>query len=341
MARVRTADLRLEISGRDVTPVVATALVSATYTDNEHGTADDLEVTLEDRAGLWRGSWHPRRGMRLDASIICRDWDGPGRDQALSCGGFELDEIELRGGMGGDTVSLKGVSAPVSTPIRWEARSRAWEAASLHRVARDIAIEHGLTPVLRGQDFLFARLDQREETDLQFLRRLTDASGISLKVADGRLILFAAGDYDLGPTVAVIRRGSTALASWRVAAKHHGLAKKARVAFHDPATRQVTEAEVAPEDAPDVGATLEINERVESVAQAVRLGAGKLRQANQQEFEAEFELMGDPRLRAGCAVALEGFGGLDRTYVISTAVHELGRSTGYRTRITLRTALRY
>jgi len=341
VALVRTADLLLELSGRNVSGIVAGALVSATYTDNEHGTADDLDVTLEDRAGLWRGRWEPSRGMRMAATIVCRDWAAAGRDLALSCGSFELDELELRGGMGGDTVSLKGVAAPVSKAIRWEARSRAWEAASLHRVARDIASEHGLTPVLHGEDMPFSRLDQTEETDLAFLQRLAEQAGRSLKASDGRLILFSAGDYDAGPTVAVLRRGDTAISSWSVKAKHHGLAKKARVSFHDPATRRLTEAEVAPEDAPDVGATLQVGERVESPAQARSLARHKLRGKNQKEFEASFELMGDPRLRAGCCVALEGFGGMDRAYVISKAVHELTRRSGYRTTINLRTALRY
>lgn len=341
MALVRTADLLLELSGRDVSGIVAGAIISATYTDNEHGTADDLEVTLEDRKGLWHGRWEPSRGMRMVASIVCRDWQSAGRDLSLSCGSFELDELELRGGMRGDTVSLKGVAAPVSKALRWETRSRAWEAATLHRVARDIASEHGLSPVLRGEDMPFSRLDQTEETDLAFLQRLSEQAGRSLKVSDGRLILFSAGDYDAGPTVAVLRRGDTAISTWSVKAKHHGLAKKARVRFHAPATKELTEAEVAPDDAPEVGATLQVNERVESTAQARSLGAHKLRKKNQKEFEATFELMGDPRLRAGACVAIEGFGGMDRTYVISKAVHELTRTSGYRTTINLRTALGY
>lgn len=40
------------------------------YTDVLTGQADDLQLTLEDRDGLWLEAWFPDKGAALTASIL-------------------------------------------------------------------------------------------------------------------------------------------------------------------------------------------------------------------------------------------------------------------------------
>lgn len=47
---------------RDISADLAPYLKSISYTDHLSGEADDLTLTLEDRAGLWQGAWMPEKG---------------------------------------------------------------------------------------------------------------------------------------------------------------------------------------------------------------------------------------------------------------------------------------
>lgn len=60
----------------DITADLNKYLKSISYTDNLSGEADDLQITLEDRAGLWEAAWMPDKGATLDVSIVLHEWDG-------------------------------------------------------------------------------------------------------------------------------------------------------------------------------------------------------------------------------------------------------------------------
>lgn len=53
----RRIDIMVTIAGSDVSSDVNKYLQSLTYTDNEEDKADDLQITLDDREGIWIKSW--------------------------------------------------------------------------------------------------------------------------------------------------------------------------------------------------------------------------------------------------------------------------------------------
>ena len=53
----RRADVEVSFDGVDITKSVRPYLLSLTYTDNEEDEADDLQIKLEDRDGLWLCQW--------------------------------------------------------------------------------------------------------------------------------------------------------------------------------------------------------------------------------------------------------------------------------------------
>ena len=79
----RRTEVRLTLDGVDITQDVNKYLISLAYSDNEDGKADDLQVVLDDREGVWMGGW-------LD-----RDAAGPagGQAGALSVG----DDVVVTG----------------------------------------------------------------------------------------------------------------------------------------------------------------------------------------------------------------------------------------------------
>lgn len=342
MNRVRSAAVALIYEGADISADLAPHLLSFGYTDNEHGKADELEIRLEDRKKFWQGSWFPSKGARITASILCRDWITPGRDLSLDCGSFEVDEIELEGSRtGGDVVTIKALSSLVKTQARHQKKTRAWENASFKAVAADVAAQNGFLVKFEGPDKAFGRMDQRNETDLEFLVRQAEAAGMRLKVAEDTVVLFAGTKYDSQPADLSLSRGSSDILSFRLRYKSVDVHSGAKVAYHDPDTKSLEIFEFSPGDAPQGGPVLEVNERVESPAAAQALAAHKLREKNAKEKTGDLVLLGDPRVRAGACLALAGFGALSGSFVVSEARHQLARASGYTTSLNLRKALGY
>lgn len=52
----RTA-VRLTFAGVDISTDINKHLLSLTYTDNEEDKTDDLQLSLDDREGVWLGNW--------------------------------------------------------------------------------------------------------------------------------------------------------------------------------------------------------------------------------------------------------------------------------------------
>ena len=90
----RRVRLAVTIGGHDATDALAPSLLSATYTDNAAGKADEVRLDLHDRDGKWLGEWAPKKGTEVSMRILCTDWFGPGQDASLNCGSFKVDEVE-------------------------------------------------------------------------------------------------------------------------------------------------------------------------------------------------------------------------------------------------------
>ncbi|WP_285906830.1 phage late control D family protein [Pseudodesulfovibrio pelocollis] len=341
MTATRRAAVRVEYEGVDISATVSPYVVSASFTDNASGKADDFTLALEDRDGLWQGGWHPGKGATLTAWIVCRDWDEPGQTLALACGTFELDRIDLAVGRGGDRVTLKGVSAKVRNSLRGEKKHRAWENATLRRILRDIAEAAGMEAVFDAADIVLGRVDQRGEGDLAFLKRLADQYGLNFKAAEDALVVYDAADYDARPASMTLTRGSAAIVSVRLGDAMHDVYRACTVTYHDALADEDREYTYTPDNAPVTGQTLRINERVESQAAAMPRAASELRRRNAGECTGTLTLMGEPRLRGGSVVALAGFGGFDGTYFVESATHAVDKDSGYTTDLNVRRTLGY
>ena len=122
---IRRVELQVTLEGKDITRDLAPYLISFSYEDNRSGEADSITLTLEDRDGLWRGDWCPKRNSKIEAAIALLDWEQTGDTKSLKCGTFEIDELEATQG----TFTIKAVSAPVTAGGRREKETRTWEKA--------------------------------------------------------------------------------------------------------------------------------------------------------------------------------------------------------------------
>ena len=331
METVRTARLKLVYQGRDITREVAPFVREFSVTDHAHGKADSLDVTFQDRDGLWKGPWHPRKGDALRASLVALDWDTDGDRFDLPLGVFEVDEVEASGPPG--VVAMRAASTPVSSAVRREKKTRAWEAATFGRVCADIAAGAGLALMFQGADFGFDRLDQTGESDLAFLKRVAEANGFSVKAAEEKLIIFEGKDLETAPAVTSIVRGQSRIGAYSFKDKAHDVFRACRVRYFDPARKEMVEYVYTPPNAPTVGQTLEINRRLESLAEAERAARAELRRKNAVEVTGSFSLVGSPLLLAGVTVDVGGYGEFGGRYFVDKAVHSVDRNSGWRTAI--------
>lgn len=322
---VPTPRWRLTIAGTDVSAELAPMALSITYTDNLEESADEVEVTLENRDRRWMHAWYPTKGDQLSLEL------GFAGQRLLPCGDFTIDEIELTGPP--DRVTLRAQAVEVGEAMK-TVKNRAWENTSLRQVVDTIASEHGLAVIGTIADLPFDRLTQTR-TDLRFLQRLAEETGHVFSQRGLNLVFHRRDQLAAESPVANLTRAD--LSDWEFKDKVHGTYDKVVVLYHDPATRELVQAEAKSPDAsfwsPD---TLRVFRPCQSPAHAEAVANSLLSSANLDEVTARLTMAaGRPDLVAGVVVGLDGFGVLDGRYQVQKSTHRIERSSGYRTELEL------
>nr|DAW28010.1 MAG TPA: tail protein [Caudoviricetes sp.] len=346
MMEARRCLVMVSYNGKDISADLQQYLKSVSYTDNMSGEADDLQLTLEDKAGLWQSAWMPEKGATLDVSVKLINWQSIG-EQVVRFGLFEIDEI-TSSGMPSE-VQIKAISVPDNNNLRGVERTRSWEKAELKRIANDIAGGAGLELYYDVKDYnpVIDRAEQSEQSDLSFLYQLCVDHGLALKICNNQLVIFDEADYEAADAVAQLPKPGTIAAdaglksldllmSYSLSSKVRDVYKACHVKYQEGKDKQKIEATFA---APGktTGKTLEVNEQVTSIADAERLAKKKLREKNSAEISGTFTFVGYPELAAAVNIMLSGFGVFDGKYIIIKAQHDIG--SGYTTRIDVRRCL--
>ena len=330
--QARYAEVSIIYEGVNISRDIAPYLISFTYTDNASDKADDISLTLEDRARLWCGDWFPSKGDKIRANIIVHNWEDESKTESLPCGLFEVDQIECSGPP--NQVTIKAVSTLVSKPMRQEKHTKAWENVTLSSIAGDFANKSGLRLFWdSSEDPQFERRDQVEVSDLEFLSGLCRDYGIAVKVTDTQLVCYDEETYEEKSPVAELSYGDKKLIRWSFSSKTTGTYKSAKISYHDPVKDETFTAEEEG-DAEGTGRVLVINQKADNEADARKIAKKKLQSANKKEITGNITLMGDLRFVGASNITIEGFGAFDGKYAIEKASHTVGDS--YTTKLDLR-----
>ncbi|MEK3947334.1 contractile injection system protein, VgrG/Pvc8 family [Paenibacillus sp. FSL H7-0703] len=367
----RRAQVVVNYNGKDITKELSDYLLDFTYTDAEPGTLDDLQINLEDKARKWSGPWSPSAGDRIVAYIKTIGWDKPGEIKRLNCGTFEVDSIDFAGPP--DTVSIKAVSLPVTTNVRQEKKTKAWESVTLKSIAAEIAKRAGFTLMYEAHgNPKYDRQDQTDVSDLAFLNDLCKQEGIALKVTGKKLVLFDEYVYEQKPSALTIERGVSDIISYGFTFSTQDVAYAGCEVSYQPAAKKSTSKKkddksttkavaestskdskkkkekskqpkpikviYRPPDAPKDGPILKVSQSVGSQAEAINAARKSLREKNKDAGKATLSLMGNVGLAAGMTITIKGFGRFDGKYIIVSATHAVG-SSGYTTNLEIRKVL--
>lgn len=337
----------IKYNNKDISADISKYMKSISYTDNLSGEADDLQITLEDRAGLWQSTWLPEKGALLDATLQQKDWQTLSPlPQSVRLGLFEIDEVTSSGYP--SEIQIKAVSVPDNNTLRGTERSRSWEKTKLQVIANDIAIDAGMTLFWDTEENpVLDRAEQTEQSDLSFLYAICKNKGLALKISDKKIIVFDEAKYEAEKAKITIVKPGTVYkkesgmkylfvgTGYNLRTKIRDVYAACRVSYQQGSSKSNIEETYTV--AGKKGKTLQVNEQVESVAEALNLAKKRLREKNKDEVTGSLNMLGNFVLLSGVTVNLLGFGAFDDKYLITRASHDIG--SGYTTNIDVRRCL--
>ncbi|MCH2165940.1 MAG: hypothetical protein MK098_15035, partial [Marinovum sp.] len=156
--------------GTDISGTLDPDTTEVTYTDHLHGQADEMDLTVHDTTGKWKAGWMPEHGDEMRLVIF----DGAGG--ILPAGTFEMDEPNATGGRDGDVMTLRGLAAPITKSLRTK-ETRAFERQTTAQIVEAIAAKLDLEIIGEINDLPHARVNQRRERALEFVKRLAAETG--------------------------------------------------------------------------------------------------------------------------------------------------------------------
>lgn len=189
----RRGTLVVIYEGKDISLDIADSILECTYRDsiNEF---DTIDLTLEDRKGLWIGAWAPQKGDKLQIKHKLSNWSSQ-KVIEHNLGEFYIDNIDYSGPP--SIISLRGISVDIASNIMDAKEYKSWEDVTIEKIAQDIAKK---CKIKLECDFKFnrvyKRVEQKLESDYTLLKRLCREAGITIKLYSDRLILFEESEYE-------------------------------------------------------------------------------------------------------------------------------------------------
>lgn len=154
-------------AGGDITPFVASRLISLTYEEQAQDKSDRLSLTLSDRLIDGNRAELPEPDARITLELGYRE-----ADAGYEMGTFRVDDISWSGPP--DTVEVTASGAALSQAMRAPV-DRSWHDTTLGAIARTIARENGLEARVAADlaGIKIDHADQKSESPMAFLTRLT------------------------------------------------------------------------------------------------------------------------------------------------------------------------
>lgn len=318
----------------DITERIEDYVMSWSYTDNLTGAMDTLNLQLVDKNRRWIDKWYPRPGAILKMWIVVENWKRQGDGRKKELGAFAIDSIQSA--FPPASVTLQARSLPLTSTASRQLKMKAWENTTLQTIAGDIAKASKLKLRYKGDPIKYDRIEQTNQTDLEFLYKITSENNQCMQIKNGELLIFDESFLEGQEPVLTITPESK-IASWEFKSDYTEVFKDAIVASRNSKKKTTVKGTAKDSSVPkDIERTLVIKKRCANAEEAQRLARNALRKKNKKMYSANILLaIGDPDVTAGCVVELKDFGKFSMRYLVEQAVHS-GGSGGYTTAIRMR-----
>ena len=243
----RKTRLVLTYNDTDITHDISNFIESFSFTERaKNGESDDLNITVENTTGIWSNGWFPERGATLCAQIITENWNQPNDYYMLNCGSFEIDDLTDSGPT--STFTIGALSVGITSSIRGESHSKAWENFKLSGLVNEIAERHGFSVFFDSDyDPVIDRFDQKNESDLEFLLKVAEYIGVNIRLSHGKIIVYQERLYDAKEVSLTLSKNADGFISHSFRASSADIYSACQVQFLDSKTGKLVTYQYTPD----------------------------------------------------------------------------------------------
>lgn len=320
--KTRRAYVKVLYKSKELTRDITGLIASFAYNERLDGEADDISLSFLDKNGNFvYENFLPSRGDTLVPTLYFEHWQREDELYEISPGEFEVDEFEIEHSQGVQRISINAVPAVVHSSLSGQKKTRAWENVKLATIAGDIASSQQVGLVYHAGEILLSRVDQKGQSDLVFLSSLCRQNGLRLKIADKKIIIADSREQEKRQAI-----NQEQFCSFSCRVQSQDVYSGVHLKYYDALNGKTFDWQYAPPNAPKVGKVLELNERVESYAQAEQLAKAMLRDKNKKAVELSMKIMPNPFIRAGSVIEFSPIAYLGETFIVSEMSWQLDGS---------------
>lgn len=299
MEKARRAEIKINYEGKDITDQINEYLKNFTYEDIASGESDRISITMHDINMQWMDAWMPDKGNRMKGYLILHNWETDNTVDRLCCGEFELDDMSFSGRP--LSCVLGAVSIPRDKAFSTQLRTKTWENISVRQIAQEIAGRASVELYYEADDIVIEILEQNEQTDCAFLYSVCKDYGLAMKVYSNKIIIFDEEIYENRLSVCSIDESD--MSSWTYKSTMAGTYTGANIRFVDSNNGEEYTVCIG-----SGNRILEINENVDSIADAERKGIAKLKNENKKAITLTVSIKANTKILASSCVDITGLG---------------------------------
>lgn len=331
-----TVFLNSQNISRNLSPYIS----AWSYNDYLTGNIDYVSLTLSDDEQRVIKDWFPKLGDIIKIWINCQYWYR-GTDKPLKSyfGAFSIDNISAN--FPPSVVTIRARALPLVSTSSRQIRNQSWEKTSLKTIASDIAKRCKLELKFKGEDFKYDRVQQTNQTDLEFLNKLTVEQQKCMKITTDpktkAQVLWIHDEEELEKgKVQMTITPQTEMVNRSLNIDFTKIFKSAQVVSTNSKKKGVIKSTATDKNIDGVERQLVVKKRVADKSSAEKLAKNALKEKNKRKWTAQFTLpLGNPATRAGVVWELKDFGKFSRKYLVEEVIHN-GSSAGYVTTVKLR-----
>ncbi|WP_406834047.1 phage late control D family protein [Pseudomonas asiatica] len=309
--------------GKDITALINDRLLLLRTSDKPGMEADEFELRIDDRA---QAVTLPSRGAKIEVFL------GYSAQAMARLGSYTVDEVEVTGPP--DTITLRGKASDMRGSGK-TTRSGSWEDVALAKIVSDVAARNGWEPGCTVQTKV-PRVDQRNESDFNFITRLAKQYDCTAKVANGKLVVLprqgrqSASGKAIGTVT--ISRADVSRYSFRLGDR--STQKAVKTQHQDKATGKLNVVELGNDDAPTGLPGVHTDRHIYPNKSAAEQAAkARLAAFNRSTAAVRLEMVGRTDLFAERTITAQGFkNGLDGEYLVDS-VEQVFTASGWTTTV--------
>lgn len=314
---------RIVADGRDITALINDRLVLLRTSDKPGMDSDEFELRIDDRD---QAVTLPTRGAKIEVFL---GYEG----QSLArLGSYMVDEIEVTGPP--DTITLRGKASDMRGSGK-TTRSGSWEGVPLAQIVSDVAARNGWKPGCTVQTKV-PRVDQRNESDFNFITRLAKQYDCTAKVGDGQLLVMPrqGGTTPGGKAFGAVTLNRSDVSRYTFRLGDRNTQKAVQTQHQDKKSGALKVVELSNDEAPEGLPAVHTDRHIYPDKTAAEQAAkARLAAFNRSTAGVRLEMLGRTDLFAERSINAQGFkNGLDGEYLVDS-VDQVFTASGWTTTV--------